>query len=404
MLLRRQTGQPVHEVVLFIGTKYRTRGRSAETIHQAVRSLALLHSELDAAKIDLQERLKEGRFLTVIEVHRIAAAAQYRLDDDEAGVEGGATGSNVVNVERLRLRHKSKRERRTVDVATVANRIRHFGAFLTFLVEYAVAELPAHQAEKLEVDSARVLKALKAQVPAVSKRAKLDARMGLTEEVERRLLEVVRPDSPENPWKSKFVAKRNWLVIVLLLATGMRRGEMLGLQIGDLHQTQPKLRIIRRADSGTDPRVHQPNTKTYDGEIELSLPLMKVLWNFINNDRRAIKAARKFPQVFVADDGNPLSLDSIDKLFATLRRACPGLPRDLTSHVLRHTWNDRFSEQAEAMGLSPEIEKKARANQQRWSEQSDMADTYTKRYNERKGREVALRLQQKLEEKTNGGK
>jgi hypothetical protein len=47
----------------------------------------------------------------------------------------------------------------------------------------------------------------------------------------------------------------------------------------------------------------------------------------------------------VADDGQPLSLKSIDKIFVQIRESYPGLAVTLTRHVMRHTWNDRFSEQ-----------------------------------------------------------
>ncbi|HEV7814807.1 MAG TPA: hypothetical protein VGP06_06850 [Janthinobacterium sp.] len=62
-----------------------------------------------------------------------------------------------------------------------------------------------------------------------------------------------------------------------------------------------------------------------------------------------MKAARAIPQILVSDEGDALSQASIDKLFAQLREACPGLPAKLTSHVMRHTWNERFSEQAEPL-------------------------------------------------------
>jgi integrase len=181
----------------------------------------------------------------------------------------------------------------------------------------------------------------------------------------------------------------------------MRRGELLGLQIGDLHSSQPKLRIIRRADAAEDPRRVQPNTKTNDREIELTPSIMKALWSYINKERRSIKAARAVPQIIVSDEGKPLSHASIDKLFAQLREACPGLPMTLTSHVMRHTWNERFSEQAETMGLSEAVEEKARNSQQGWSDNSNMAASYTRRHTAKKGREISLKLQERLDDKLN---
>jgi integrase len=126
---------------------------------------------------------------------------------------------------------------------------------------------------------------------------------------------------------------------------------------------------------------------------------MRALWNYINNERRSIKAARAVPQVFVSDEGSPLSQASIDKLFLQIRQACPDLPEELSSHVMRHTWNERFSEQSEALGLSESVEEKARNTQQGWSDNSKMGVTYTRRHTAKKGREVSLKLQEQLDEK-----
>jgi integrase len=177
----------------------------------------------------------------------------------------------------------------------------------------------------------------------------------------------------------------------------MRRGELLGLQIRDLDQCSPKLRILRRADASEDPRYIQPNTKTFDREIELRPAIMRAVWNYINHQRKNIKVARKYPQLIVADDGRPLSLQSIDKIFVQIRDACPDLPETLTSHVLRHTWNDRFSDLAEIMGLTDAVEEKARNEQQGWADNSKSAAIYTRRHASRKGRELALKLQEQLD-------
>jgi len=401
-ILMRRGGLPEHVAVLFLN-RYRTRGRAANTIHMVCSCIALLHNELDAAGIDILERFGEGRFLTLPEVERFAQAAQYKVDDraQDARVY---SRSNVVNLERVRMRQRRQQEREPVDPATHANRLRYSREYLRFLVDYVKPTLAAAQAQALEREAKRGLDALDANVPRVTTRAKLGSRQGLSKEEQDRLLEVVHPNSPTNPWKQAYVRVRNWLMVVVLLATGMRRGELLGLQIRDLNPREPKLRIVRRADAVEDARRHQPNPKTYDREIELSPSVMKALWSYINRDRHAIRAARRVPQIFVSDEGKPLSLDSVDKLFRQLREACPDLPVVLTSHVMRHSWNERFSEQADEMGLPAPVEEKARATQQGWSENSKTAAVYTRRHNERKGREVALRLQEKLEGKLDGSK
>lgn len=396
-VLSRPGGLPVHEATLYLG-RYRKRGRASNTIHAVCMTLALLYRELDTAGIDLLQRLRQGQFLTVQELNRLVDATQYWLADlfdDDADERGG---SNVIDIKRIRMRRKSEvEEAKSVSVGTQATRLRYMADYLGFLATYMGAALSASLRKELAFESDRALEAFRAQIPPVSKRAKLGAREGLSKDDQDRLLEVVDPDSPDNPWERGFVRQRNWLIVVLLLATGMRRGELLGLQIRDLDQRLPKLRIIRRADASEDPRRIQPNTKTNDREVELRPAIMRAVWSYINHHRKKIKAARKYPQLIVADEGKPLSLKSIDKIFVQLRDACPGLPGALTSHVMRHTWNERFSEQAELLGLTDAVEEKARNEQQGWADNSKSAATYTRRHATRKGRELSLKLQEQLD-------
>lgn len=391
-------GLPVHEVTLYLG-RYRTKGRAANTIHSVCQILALLYRELDAAGINLMERLIAGRFLTSAEVQRLAQVAQYRIEDlDDADDD---SGTNVISLQRVSLRRNRKTvELKPVAVETHATRLRYVADFLQFVSDYVASTLPREAQRDLRTDTEYALKALREHIPRVSGRAKLGARVGLSKAEQDRILAVVHPESDENPWTRGFVRLRNWVIVVVLLATGMRRGELLGLQIRDILPNQPKLKILRRADDPTDARLIQPNTKTHDRIVELSPSIMRVLMDY-QRERRGIKAARAIPQLFVSEDGNALSASSIDKLFRQLREACPGLPVAITSHVMRHTWNERFSEQAEAMQLPEVAEQRARNSQQGWSDNSKTAAIYTRRYTNRKGEELALKLQENLDAKLN---
>lgn len=396
--MKVSNGLPVHEVTLYLG-RFRRKGRAANTIHFVCCSLAILYNELDKIGIQPLKRFAEGRFLTYQELDRLASAAQLRvLDLDDYYDEYGTR--NVININKIGLRHQNfDKTPLTVVVGTQASRLRYIADFLKFLAEYVAATLQSELKNVFEAEIRRGLRTFREHIPEESKRAQLNARTGLSIDEQDQLLRIVHPNSPENPWIREFVRKRNWLIIVLLLATGMRRGELLGLQIGDLHPNLPKLRIIRRADAIEDTRRIQPNTKTYDREIELTTDIMKALWDYINLDRSKIRAARSIPQVFVSDEGTALSQGSMDKIFAQLRAACPIPNIRLTSHIMRHTWNERFSEQADAMGLSETAEVKARNHQQGWSENSKMAANYTRRHTARKGREISLKLQERLDEK-----
>lgn len=402
LLLNRATGLPVHEVALYVGATLRSTGRAAATIHQALRALALLYNELDRAKVSLMGRLSVGQFLTLSEVMRVAEAARYRLDQQAEDSPEQKRARKVVSLEQLRLSHRPVDEAPSLDAATTATRLRQIQHFLAFASDYVASQKSPDEAAALKALAEAGLQALDARVPRVAKRSRVGARQGIDEETEKQLLEAIRPDSPNNPWKSSFVRNRNALIIKLELATGMRRGELLGLRISDLSKHKPLILIARRADAQHDPRKEQPSAKTYDREIEVTPAVMQTLWRFINEDRHAIKAARRHEYIIVSDEGAPLTLDAVNKVFLQLRTACPGLPLTLTSHVLRHTWNDRFSAKADEMGLSPEVEQKARANQQGWSESSGTAATYTRRHVQKAARKAALALQKDMEEKADG--
>lgn len=396
-VLSRPGCLPVHEATLYLAG-FRTRGKAANTIHSVCTTLALLYRWLEAADIDLYLRLKQGRFLTLPEINRLAETVQRRVADLSMMDGDNSHRPNIIDIKRVRMRRKAfDVGNRPVDVATQASRLRYIADYLNYLSLYVSATLPLKDGSELELESAHALKALRAHIPPVSRRAKIGAREGLSPEDQERLLAVIRPNSPDNPWKHQFVRQRNWLIIILLLATGMRRGELLGLQIGDLSPRFPKLLILRRADALEDPRINQPNTKTNDREIELRPAIMRAVWEYIKQQRWKIRTARKYPQLIVADDGHPLSAKSVEKIFVQLRQACPSLPVRLTSHVMRHTWNERFSEQAELMELSDALEQKARNEQQGWADNSKSALTYTRRYANRKGRELSLKLQEKLD-------
>lgn len=78
-VLKGPNGLPVHAVTLFL-QKFRKRGRAANTIHAVCQCLALLYRELDAKpRIDLLGRLRDGQFLTVSELARLADVAQYPM-------------------------------------------------------------------------------------------------------------------------------------------------------------------------------------------------------------------------------------------------------------------------------------------------------------------------------------
>lgn len=104
-----------------------------------------------------------------------------------------------------------------------------------------------------------MVNAINARMPKGSSKNDLDARQGLSSEETALLLESVKLNSDQNPWKSEFVRVRNRLIVHLLLSLGLRKGELPGIKVGDMSLGKNELTIHRRSDDIENPRSMQPN-------------------------------------------------------------------------------------------------------------------------------------------------
>ena len=178
--------------------------------------------------------------------------------------------------------------------------------------------------------------------------------------------------------------------------TGVRRSELIALRISDINFQTNEALIARRADTPDDPRANQPLAKTRDRLLPLSPSLARDTHDYILKFRRDVGSAKRHPFIFVANyTGNPLSQSTVNQIFEKLR-SVPGIVETLHPHLLRHTWNDRFSELSEREGFSDALEQKIRARAMGWSDTSDTAKQYTKRFVREKADKAALSLQQHL--------
>jgi integrase len=240
------------------------------------------------------------------------------------------------------------------------------------------------------------MEAINARMPAGCHRGYLDHREGLDSERRKKLLQVVEPSSEDNPWMEEHSRYRNELITNWLYHLGLRRGELLGIRISDIDFRESTVVVARRADDPKDPRQNQPNAKTKARKIPLHPGLRDMTEVYIMSRRAAFPGARKHDFLFVASEsGAPMSIASLNKIFRVLSMKCPELPK-VYPHVLRHTWNDLFSEEMDKRKASEETEKKIRAYLMGWSETSETAAIYTRRHIREKANAVSLEMQKKM--------
>ncbi|MGR2680497.1 tyrosine-type recombinase/integrase [Chromobacterium haemolyticum] len=211
------------------------------------------------------------------------------------------------------------------------------------------------------------------------------------------LLSAIAKNSTENPWTYDFTKTRNELMFRWLHAFGLRRGELLNVRVSDIDFREETVTIVRRPDSSDDPRTAQPLVKTRDKILPMSPDLCRLTYDYVMDTRRLLAGARRHGYLFVATKtGAPLSLSALNKCFSFLRSRIPDLPDDLSPHVLRHTWNDNFSEAMDRTKTPEAEEQKMRSYLMGWSETSGTAVNYTRRHIRQKANQISLLMQSKM--------
>lgn len=391
-------GMPLFEPTVYALTELRARNQAANTISSNLRSIQVFYLFLNLRGIDLSTRLSSGQLISLCEVEDLARLCRLPVERLDAMLNDPAETreqSKPLSLEKARMRsHADAHEE--VDPAFAGTRMHYIRGYIEWLVSDRLARhgLDKQVSNNLISSLSRVLPAITARIPRGKQHGPLNQREGLAPEMVTELLRVVSPQSSDNPWRGEYARYRNALIVHWLYYLGLRRGELLGVKISDIDFRKGTVTIHRRADDSNDPRTNQPQSKTKAREMPLDDGLKSLTYAYVLNQRASLAGARKHEFLFCADlTGQPMSLPALNKVFNVLREKCPGLPASLSPHVLRHTWNDRFSEEMDKRQTSEESEKKIRSYLMGWSETSGTAATYTRRHTRKKAQEVSLKMQ-----------
>jgi site-specific recombinase XerD len=361
----------------------RSREGSSGTMEAHLRAIMIALNWAAGRKIDLQARIESVDLLTTFEIESLRTALRINYRKEVAAPKQKALGKQ----------HKS----RSVNSSTYYNRCHMVRDYLAWHARNAIQRIktsdPKLPEARYRLESFERLMAENLSKP------KPKEREGIDERTQELFLEAIKPGSPLNPFQTKH-QHRNHALLLVYYETSIRRAEGLKLKgehlIG-LGGSSPTIRIIRDPDDPDDPRGAEPRVKTYPRDIPVSLGLAKALQEWVvehRTDAARYPGAKRTPYVFVSRTGKPLGLRTVNDMFDLLRHRVPELPRDLTTHVLRHTGNDRLSAAADAEGLNEAEEKKARNYVMGWSKTSAQGDRYTKRHTRRRAEALMTRMQQ----------
>lgn len=388
-LLIDNDGIPLWYPTLFATSQLRNAAKAPNTIEAHLNAIKLLFEWTNSNRIDLKQSFVTLNFLTIEQIESLCA---YLKQDKNQIIKNNVISLKTARKERIRT---SFTQRTTVAKQSYYIRISYIAEFIEWYAKRLLSERRIIINTEINHQISKMIRSLKARRPTRSVNQK-NAKKGLSEAQREVLLLVCDPKYPNSPFSSK-TRERDCLLISILYQTGVRLGELLSIKISDLNFQENTLLIARRHDDINDPRIKQPVAKTLDRLLPLSRVLAQQIHDYILRHRSLVKGANRHEFLFVTYKpgphcGTPLSTSAV---YSIINRVTSNINclSELTPHILRHTWNDRFSEKADMEGLDEAEEEKLRSYLMGWKEGSGTSATYTRRHIEKQAHKVSLLLQ-----------
>lgn len=375
-------------------------GNSFNSRHSYAQQMKFLLLHFNRENINLVQRVESGEFLQRAEIEAFYTACKFKA---------GTERSNVVEINAHSDKsiqnaiHAGQVAKGLVKQSTSRGRVYRLLDYLEFLYTCIHADniAPDSVQYKYNFNSKHLKNQLK-RFKDFNTECIVHGESLLPTSKYIRLLEIIKPDSPDNPFTSSKL--RNHLIISLFIETGNRKGALAKLKIGDckFFGSFDEISIVRRPDDVSDSRRFRPEQKTRAHKSFVPKEIMTELKLYIDSVRSRFTAADDHEMIFVSEKnsrgtaGEPLSMSSIDKIFEKLSEA---IGFDIHPHLLRHKWNEMFTDFSESNGMSSDQQEKLRKYAMGWSRNSEMAEIY----NEFKLFEQAKAYQKERQDKMTEG-
>ncbi|WP_439258039.1 site-specific integrase [Lonepinella sp. BR2271] len=230
-------------------------------------------------------------------------------------------------------------------------------------------------------------------------------------------MSIANYSNPNNPFQDTGIRKRNQLMFILLRELGIRRGELLSIQIPfiDIGTSKPSILIRRTHDDKLDTRKVQAVSKTRERRLPISHSTAQLINDYIMNFRSKIPYANKHPYLFVTHrkgktQGHPISTSSFDNIIVPTMKRMDSRFSIIHPHIFRHAWNLDFSRKIDKNNnslnnnkshknfISPEKEAKIRQDIMGHSSEKS-GNIYNQRYIREKANQISLEIQTEFQDR-----
>jgi integrase len=393
IIVNADTGVPLYYPTLYATSQIRNRSQSVLSIQSIITAIKCLMGWMEHHSIEIEKRFRQGELLNLREIESLRDFFKLPIKTEMLKKSHPITLKRTKEGARMAVTRKGA----GVNPNTEYIRITYAANYLRWLAE--ILNRNRHdKAYKLDILSME--KRIKAHRPIRKSRLRKDRdEKGLDPTLIDDLMKAIRPGSGKNPFRNTDVQIRNALIISLLRFLGIRRGELLNLQVMDINCISNEVRIRRRPDSMDDTRTSQPLVKTLERIIPINDGLAERLNDYVRNIRSQFPQAISHPYFFVTHragpyQGRPLSNSGFGKIMAQLQRIDSKFA-DVHAHALRHSWNYSFSVLIDKSSdrISPEREEQMRSYLMGWADGSGTAATYNRRHVKEKARKAVLEYQ-----------
>ncbi|WP_169727281.1 site-specific integrase [Aliagarivorans marinus] len=375
------------------------------TIEAKVYALSYFIDMMSIIGVDLDTMVSNGQLPTMAEINLYIQASNFVTDQAEEFVRARIKDRSsirplIVNEETVyRLIHSSTNSKlQAVGVSAFNRRIEAAYDYIKFLFKYHIKK-PTHQQNESYSEILATLRSEKKRRAKAHDHANVLEKQ-LTEEQFNKLINIIRPDNPENPFKQS--KQRNFLIVWMLIRGGFRRSGLAKTKISNMDFSGDcnKVFVTRTPNDPTDTRKRQASHKTREHIVVLPKELMLDIKDYYESSRVRYKAANEHEFIFIAEKsgenhnaGDPLSLNSYNKILEKLSEV---LGFHIHPHRLRYHWHKIFERICEANELDDSDKDKIVKESMGWSRDSNMGQLYARMQTVKKMAEINLQHQKEL--------